>query len=244
MKPDAPKAEAATASALPERPLAGRVTLLLGVLALLLAIVYLSPVKAYLGQWREISDQVRRMESGGPIVFALGVAVLVAMGFPRLLFCVIGGMTFGFGWGLLWTQTGTLAGNYLTFIFARWGGRHLVSRWLARRPKVNDLIRREGISAVLLARQVPVPGLFVNLAFGVSPVRQRQFLLGTALGQLPEAIPCVLIGCGMRQSSLGLSVGAMGLAGLILLMVWIGWRFVMRALRKGESRSDSPAPTV
>jgi uncharacterized membrane protein YdjX (TVP38/TMEM64 family) len=181
------------------------------------------------------------MESGGPIVFVGGVALLVAMGFPRLLFCFIGGMTFGFAWGLLWTQTGTLMGNYLTFVFARWGGHEVVARWLARRPNIHDLIRREGIIAVILARQVPIPGLLVNLAFGVSPVRQRHFLLGTAVGQLPEAIPCTLMGSGMRQTSLGWSAGAMGLAVLILVLVWIGWRYLTRVLRAGERPPGAPS---
>jgi uncharacterized membrane protein YdjX (TVP38/TMEM64 family) len=94
------------------------------------------------------------------------------------------------------------------------------------------LIESEGIAAVLLARQLPVPGLLVNLAFGLSKLKHRHFLIGTALGQLPEAIPCTLIGAGAIQSSFGKSAGIVGLSVLVLAAMWIGLRIAMRRFRR------------
>ena len=62
----------------------------------LLAIVYLSPLRAHLGRLKEASEQIRAFGLLAPLVLMLCVALLVGIGFPRLLFCVIAGMALGF----------------------------------------------------------------------------------------------------------------------------------------------------
>jgi uncharacterized membrane protein YdjX (TVP38/TMEM64 family) len=166
-----------------------------------------------------------------PMVVTLGVAVLVAAGFPRLLFCGIAGMALGFWHGLVWAQLGTLIGNYIVFLLVRAGAGEWGRRYLSSHGGFK-LIESEGIAAVLLARQLPVPGLLVNLAFGLSKLKHRHFLIGTALGQLPEAIPCTLIGAGAIQSSFGKSAGIVGLSVLVLAAMWIGLRIAMRRFRR------------
>ncbi|MGA2660423.1 MAG: hypothetical protein ABSH34_23230 [Verrucomicrobiota bacterium] len=84
----------------------------------MLALVYLSPLRAWLGRLREISDQIRGLGVLAPLVVMVSIAVLVAVGFPRLVLCAIAGMALGFWSGLLWAQLGTLLGNYATFLVA------------------------------------------------------------------------------------------------------------------------------
>ena len=201
------------------------------VVVLLLCLVYFSPVGAYLSRLREVSDQIRSMGWFAPVAVTFGVAVLVAAGFPRLLFCGIAGMALGFWHGLVWAQLGTLIGNYLIFLLVRAGGGEWGRRYLSTHGGFK-LIESDGIVAVLLARQLPVPGLLVNLAFGLSRLKHRHFLIGTAIGQLPEAIPCTLLGAGAVQSSFAKSAGIAGLAVLVLAALWIGLRLAMRRLKK------------
>jgi uncharacterized membrane protein YdjX (TVP38/TMEM64 family) len=125
------------------------------------------------------------------------VFILVASGAPRLLFCPIGGLAFGSWRGLLCTRIPTLAGYYALFLFVRWGGRDFVlGRWL----RIGRLRGHfHGPSATLLAFtvcQVPMSGLIINFMLGMSPIRNRHFLLGTAFGILPEAIPLTLVASG------------------------------------------------
>src|SRR5690349_9136374 len=82
----------------------------------LLAIVYLSPLKQYVGDVQRLSRQIRDVGPLAPVVLMLGVAVFVAVGFPRLLFCLLAGMALGFWSGLLWAQLGTFLGNYALFV--------------------------------------------------------------------------------------------------------------------------------
>ena len=198
----------------------------------LLALVYASPLRVYLGHWREVSQDIRDFGTLAPLVVTVSVAVLVAVGFPRLLFCVIAGMALGFWSGLLWAQLGTLLGNYALFVVVRAGGREWGQRLLARRGRVHSTIQQRGALGVILARQLPLPGLVINLTCAFLPIRHRDFILGTMVGQLPQAIPCTLIGAGALQSSFGKSVGLIGLAVIVAILAWLGVRY---AMRRGES---------
>jgi uncharacterized membrane protein YdjX (TVP38/TMEM64 family) len=211
-------------------------------LGLLLLIVYLSPLRHYLEHVKEVSDGIRQMGYLAPLVTTFGVALLVAVGFPRLIFCVISGMALGFWQGLLWAQLGTLAGNYLLFLLIRAGGGDWGKRYLSRHGGFK-FTHTEGIATVILARQLPVPGLIVNLGLGLSGLKHRHFLIGTALGQLPEAIPCTLIGAGAIQSSFTQSAGMVGLAVLVLALMWIGLRLAMRRLTAWRAEIKTPMPT-
>ena len=198
------------------------------VVCALLAIVYLSPLRAYLGRLREVSDHIRALGWLGPLAAVLGVGVLVALGFPRLVLCVIAGMAFGFWRGLLWTQLGTLLGNYAVFLAIHLLRPHWAKRRLSAREGLRTLLRQESVASVILARQLPLPGVLLNAACALFCVRHRDFLIGTFLGQLPEAVPCTLIGAGALKESYGKSTALIGLAVAVAVALWIGLRWFLR----------------
>lgn len=204
----------------------------MGVLALvvigLLAVVYLSPLREWLGRLKEVSEWVKGLGFWAPLIFTLTVAVLVSAGVPRLIFCFLAGMTFGFWTGLLWAQLGTLLGSYGVFLLTRSGGRDWAQRYLSKRGKLRDSLRQEGTAGVIFARQLPVPGMLVNLACGLFAISHRQFLVGTALGQLPEAVPCTLIGAGTLGASFSKSLGLISLAVAAAVVLWVGLRLFLR----------------
>lgn len=226
-----PEQQGAQALALTPPPPWRRILVLAIGAGVLLAIVYLSPLRGYLGRLRDVSDQIRGWGALAPVALTAGIAVLVAVGFPRLLFCVIAGMAFGFWSGLLWAQLGTLVGNYLTFLVVRFGARDWAQRYLSKHGKLNGWLMTDGTLGVVLARQVPIPGLLVNLACGLFPLRHRHFLIGSLIGQLPEAVPCTLIGAGVLQRSFAKSAGAISLAVAFAILLWIGLRWLVRRQR-------------
>jgi uncharacterized membrane protein YdjX (TVP38/TMEM64 family) len=230
--PELLEAEPESAADLPWR----KILLLALAAGLLLAVVYFSPLRHYLGHLREVSDSIRGLGVLAPLVLTLSVAVLVAVGFPRLLFCVIAGMALGFWPGLLWTQLGTLLGNYAVFVLVHRGGGDWARRYLSKRGKLRNLVRGEGIAGVIIARQLPVPGLVVNLVCGLFCFRHRDYLLGTALGQLPAAVPCTLIGAGVLGASFQKSLGLIALAVVLAVAAWLGLKWFMR-----RQRSAGPA---
>jgi uncharacterized membrane protein YdjX (TVP38/TMEM64 family) len=209
------------------RPSWTRILLLAVGVGILLIVVYLSPLRQYLSHLRDVSEQVRSFGSFAPLVLMFGVAVLVAIGFPRLVFCVIAGMALGFWSGLLWAQLGTLIGNYALFVVAGAGGRTWARRVLSKRGTLQSIIQRQGASGVILARQLPLPGLVINLACALLPIRHRDFIIGTIVGQLPQAIPCTLIGAGVLQTSFAKSISVVGLAVAVSILAWLGMRYLV-----------------
>lgn len=193
-----------------------------------IGIVYLPPVREQLGRVQEISTCLQGLGWRAPLVFVPAVAVLVAVGVPRLLLCPIGGLAFGFWWGLALTQLGTVLGFYATFLFVRVNGRDFILRKWPRLKRYTEFSRRRGIITVLLIRQLPVTGFYINLLLGLLPLSHADFILGTIIGILPEAVPATLVGAGVLHFSSGQSLLYTLLACAVLVLVWL---FAGRMLR-------------
>jgi uncharacterized membrane protein YdjX (TVP38/TMEM64 family) len=184
-------------------------TLLLRGLLLLLAFggisltVYLLSREDLIAYVREINAWITSLGWAAPATFVLFTAALTAIGFPRLLFCSLGGLAFGFVWGLIWSQLGALAGAFATFMFARrFGRRFALKKW----PKLRNLaqlLKQQGVVSVLLIRQLPLSSFHLNIFLGLTPVKQKHFVLGSFLGFLPKAIPAALIGASVIQVDSG-----------------------------------------
>jgi len=210
-----------------------RVLLLGAALLAAWALASLTPLKSGL---ERVPDTVARLQAAGiwaPVFFLLATTLLVALGVPRLLFCPIGGMAFGFWAGLLWTQAATLLGYVLTFLFARWAGRDALVRHRPRLGRFALLLDRQNILSVVLLRQLPVSGVVTNLLLGVSSVRVPHFLIGTAAGILPEAIPFTLLGSAAVEPSA--ERGALITASAVLLLIPVGLLLAW-CVRRGGAR--------
>ena len=206
-------------------------------------IIYLPPVRDQLGRVHEISDYLIGLGWYGPVIFIPAVAVLVAVGVPRLLLCPIGGLAFGFWRGLILTQLGTVIGFYATFLFVRWSGRDMILRKFPRLKRYTEFSRRRGIISVLLLRQLPITGFYINLALGLLPLSHADFLLGTLIGILPEAVPATLAGSSALHISSNTSIlyTAVFITGLIILWTVSG-RIVHRFVQKHKQELAFETP--
>ena len=215
--------------------------IVLTVVAAALVLVYFTPARKYLGNIQSVKVWLLSLGWVGLAVWMGFVFVLVAAGMPRLLFCPIGGLAFGFWQGLLWTQVATLAGYYALFLFVRWGGQDFILRhW----PRVGRLKKHfHGHSAALLVfavRQLPISGLIINFLLGLSPIRHRHFLLGTAFGILPEAIPFTLVASGtFKLTGQNTPLYIVAAIGLLLLVCASLWYFSRHSKLLAELRDET-----
>jgi uncharacterized membrane protein YdjX (TVP38/TMEM64 family) len=147
-----------------------------------------------------------------------GSSVLILVGMPRLLFCALGGVLFGFVEGLIYSQVATLAGAYGTFLVARWGTRKWVERLIHSESRMYRMLENPTLLTVFLSRQLPSGGVFISAFLGFSSVNHLNFLLGSLLGFLPEAIPAVLLGSGAGKSSMLLAFAQFLTAAAVLLL--------------------------
>jgi len=217
---------------------------ILAVVAATLVIVYFTPTRNYLRNIQSVKFWLLSLGGVGPVAWMGIIFVLVAAGMPRLLFYPIGGLSFGFWHGLLWTQLGTLAASYVLFLFVRWGGRYFVLRHWPRVGRLKEHFHGHSATVLVFAvRQLPINGLIIDFLLGLSPIQHRHFLLGTAFGTLPEAILFTLVGSGMLMltgRNIPLYIGAAG--GVLLLVSVTMWYFSHHLKPLAELRNEIEVP--
>ena len=186
--------------------------LALVVLALLLAL-HFTPLKAWIDDVQALKQQIRELGWKGYAGFGLASIAAIALGVPRLPLCALAGVLFGFVGGALVSLASGISGSYGAFLIARWGGREWAERKLAGTGKnLKDVLTRPTIGSIFVARQLPVPGIVVNVAIGMLPTRHSTFLLGTALGYLPSTAIVALAGSSLGKESLAVAMTQVTLA--------------------------------
>jgi len=184
-----------------------RLAVLAVVLAGLLA-VYLSPLHELLlpQGLQPLREELAQAGPFAPLLFALGTALLVAVGAPRLWFAVAGGLLFGWLGGFLLAQVGTTVGCLLNFAWGRWLARDLIARRQAPRlQRLLGVLSRAPVATNIAVRLCPVGNCFAfNLLLAVSSVSTLDFLVGTFVGTLPETLVYALFGGSAEHGSLRL----------------------------------------
>lgn len=237
-------AEGLVAPGKPARPLL-RITLIVLVLVLAMVGLYYSPVGAWLpksftlDELMTAASRVRHLLDPLGIwrfpVFLVASTVLVAAGFPRTVMCFVGGAVLGFLPGLLLSQGGALVGYYAVFLFVRWGGREVVLHKWPQLQKWAGMVQAQGVMGVILIRQLPIHGSLMNLGLGLTQLRHRDFLIGTAIGLIPEAIPLALLGAGVVTGDPKDMGKYAVIAVLAFAAIWIGCRYMFKEMRRKAS---------
>lgn len=177
-------------------------------------------------------DAVRaRVEQAGLWGPALFFAVYVGLSLipcPKALLTAAGGALFGLVGGAGLSVTAALLGAIISFGLGRLLGRETVNRLIrGRLARVDGLLSDNGLSAVLVVRLVPlVPFIAINYASGLSGVRFRHYVLGSAIGMVPGSLAYAALGA-YGTNPLGLAA-----AGSALVILIIGGSYWARRINK------------
>ena len=158
-----------------------------------------------------------------PAAFVLLYAGLTVLPLPRNVLSVAAGLLFGLVPGVLLAVPGAVLGAVAGFGLGRLLGREAVERFGgARVARVDALLTRRGIAAVVVARLVPVvPFTGVNYAAGLTAVRFRDFVVGTAIGVVPGTAAYAALGAyGTSPTSWPFLAAAAVLLALTLGSAW------------------------
>jgi uncharacterized membrane protein YdjX (TVP38/TMEM64 family) len=147
-----------------------------------------------------IDTEIRGKGLSGELLFIGVGALAAALAMPRQIISFLGGYAFGFLYGALLTLVAVTLGCALTFLYARWIGRHFIAtRWGARIKRIDDFLGRNPFAMALLIRLLPVGNNVVtNLTAGVTSVRALPFILGSMLGYIPQTLIFSLVGSGVN----------------------------------------------
>ena len=197
-----------------------------------LAVTHFTPLQAWLKSGQQWKHYIDEFGIAAHLVFGAMCMLAVMFGMPRLPLCSVAGAVFGFKEGLVISWLSSTLGSYGSFLLSRWGGRRVAEQRLQRWPWLRTLLAAPSLLRVILVRQLMVPGVVLNLLFGMTAVRHRTFFFGTLLGYLPLNIALTLVGSGLGKETLAESLKQI-LAALAVINV-IAW-IVVKLMKKREA---------
>lgn len=169
----------------------------------------------------------------GPVAYAALYAGLSLTPVPATVLSIVAGVLFGVPVGIPVMAAGALTGAVAGFALARYLGRDTVAGLSGERlARLDALLRRRGLLAMITIRLLPiVPFAILNMGCGLTAVRARDYVLGTALGILPGGTAFVAVGAyGADPGSTPFLLSAAGLA-----VVLVGGAVAARRHRAGRA---------
>ena len=140
----------------------------------------------------------------GAVLFVPLYALWVTLLLPGIWASMLAGVLYGTALGTLVVFAGGCLGAIVVFRLgrSRWRGR--LRRWLSPRPRylaIERAVSAEGLRLVLLTRLSPLyPFSLLNLAYGLSDIRQRDYCIGL-VGILPGSILFSALGSMAGEAS-------------------------------------------
>ncbi len=177
------------------------------------------------------------------VFLALTAAQGVGMVFSlptKALITLLAGALLGWFYGSLSTMIGVLAGTTALFFASRYLLRGVVTRRLGKRAaSLEERLSRHPIRALMGLRLfITLPYGPITLASALTTMRYRDFIIGSALGDLPVVVVYTIAG---RQLFELVTVNeAMDLRTLIALLAAGAFIFVTAIV--GKKKSPQPAP--
>ncbi|MGV8964658.1 MAG: TVP38/TMEM64 family protein [Cellulomonas sp.] len=181
-----------------------------------------------------------------PVVFVAGYAVATLALLPKNVLSAAAGLIFGLSAGVALVWVAAVLGAGLAFWLGRRLGRDGVTRIAGRHlDRLDDLVLRHGVLAVLIARLIPVvPFTAVNYGSGLTAIRFPAYLAATAVGILPGTVAYVAVGAyGTRPGGWQFALAAVALLALSVGGTWFARRRTRAEPAPAPALIATPAPT-
>jgi uncharacterized membrane protein YdjX (TVP38/TMEM64 family) len=176
--------------------------------------------------------------------FAVTYVVLTTAFFPAVVLHMAAGAAYGFGPGLCLNLVLFNATATAQFFAARRLGRERVAAFLAARgfTAVDKLFADHGLVSAILVRFLPLPAAAVAGSAGLSPLRARDFIIGSIVGALPYTAVYTYFASALVEGAAEASDRAFRTAavatGAVVAMALVGTWIRARVRRRDELRSS------
>lgn len=191
-----------------------------------------------------IEDWVGGSSVAGAVVYLLLYAALTLLLFPGAVITAAGGALFGTLLGTVLTLVGATAGATASFLVGRRLGRAEVERIAGRRIGALDAwLEGRGLLAVLYVRLFPLfPFNVLNYAAGVTALRTRDYVLGTAIGIVPGTFAYSALGSSLDDPASPEFIGAVALVVVLAVLApFLDRRLRARGRHVPGRRPDRPS---
>jgi len=202
------------------------IKLILLLLVLFAASELLSQLPALIGfdqAW--IDAHARNQGINGVVLFLALATGLLSVGIPRQVVAFLAGYAFGFTEGFIYATLAATTSCALCFTVSRlWARRWVNKRFPEKITKINDFLLERCFLKTIVIRLLPIGNnLLTNLAAGVTAVKPQSFILGSAIGYIPQMIIFSLMGKGVVVQSgwkIALSVMLVGASALLSVYLY------------------------
>ena len=167
-----------------------------------------------------IDAHTRNNGMTGVFLFVSLATALLSVGMPRQVVAFLAGYAFGFSEGLLYSTLAATLSCGLCFSISRlWARRWVNRRYPSKILKINRFLTGQTCLKTIVIRLLPIGNnLLTNVVAGVTTVRPMPFIVGSAIGYLPQMIIFSLMGKGVVVQSgwkMALSVILMGISSFL-----------------------------
>lgn len=185
------------------------------------------------GEVDAVQRAVAATGAWGPVVYVVLHVLLTLVPVSKNLLSGVAGALFGLAGGIAISWVASMLSAVVGFAIARRLGRETVAEMTGPRlARVEDIMRHQGVAAVVVARLTPVlPFTIVNYGAGVSAVSLRDFLVGTAVGIVPGTVGYAAIGASAGRS-----------AAIFAASLVVGTLLFVGALIVGRRMARRPTP--
>jgi uncharacterized membrane protein YdjX (TVP38/TMEM64 family)/phosphatidylserine/phosphatidylglycerophosphate/cardiolipin synthase-like enzyme len=171
-----------------------------------------------------------------PIAVILSYVIAGLVMVPVTLLIAVTGIVFGPLEGTLYATSGTLLSAAVSYWIGRWLGRETVQRLLG--PRINRLSRRiakRGILAMVVVRMLPIaPFTVVNIVAGTSPIRLRDYMVGTLFGMLPGILMTVTFVHHLAEAVRNPSAGTIAVLATLAALILVAAMGLQKLLRRKQ----------
>lgn len=136
----------------------------------------------------------------GALTFTILLTPAMALGLPRQIAALSAGFLFGASYGMVLATVSAVLGCILTLMLARQLFANLVQRHYPHPlAKVSDFFRHNTFLKALIIRLLPAGSNFLtNVLAGTARTPMRAYILGSALGFMPQMAIFSLMGAGLQ----------------------------------------------
>lgn len=196
------------------------------ILTSFLGILHFTPLKYYtdFSNINFLKEKLSSFNVFAPVIFLFGGSVIIALGAPRFIITVLGGMVFGFIAGTILSLGAAFLGSIVIFWLTRLLGRPFFQQKFGNRlASIEKYLKENGILVVVLVRQLPVPCMLGNILLGLTSVKNFVFIIGSIIGLFPESAIFALYGSSVHGSFILKTTIA---SVLLIIFIWaIGYYY-------------------
>lgn len=175
----------------------------------------------------------------GPIIGFLLPFIEAFLPFlPLVVIVVANASAYGLVLGFVLSWLGTVLGSYILFLIVRRFGQHPRLHFLTQRKQIQKLIRfvdMRGLTPLFILLCFPfTPSVLVNVVAGLSNLKKNYYLVVLLLAKPIMIFSMSYLGSDLRDiltSPVKLTV-----AGLLIVVAWLGGKAVERRLNRKVER--------